>query len=231
VKRFWTSAEAVDQPGGWAVQLDGKPLLTPGRSPLVVPTAGLAEAIADEWRSVEENIDPRSMPLTGLANAAIERVAPTMETFADGLARYAEADLACYRSDGPKLLVERQQASWDPLLAWARRRFDVDFCTTSGLVHVAQPQATVDRLAHAVRSLGPFELAGVSPLVTISGSLIAALGVVEQAFPAERAWAFVTVDEQWQLEQWGADPRAAETLENRRRDFMAAARFLDLLRD
>ena len=119
------------------------------------------------------------MPLTGLANAAVDRVAPDPAAFAAGLARYAEADLACYRAEGPQALVERQSAAWDPLLDWARRRFDVDFRPTSGLVHVPQPPATVDRLGHAVAALDPFRLAGLSPLVTIGGSLVAALAVIE----------------------------------------------------
>ena len=106
------------------------------------------------------------MPLTGLANAAIDRIAPDRQAFAGGLARYAEADLACYRSERPPALAERQAQSWDELLAWARRRYDVDFCTTSGLMHVAQPQATIERLGHAVAALDAFRLAGLSPLVT-----------------------------------------------------------------
>jgi chaperone required for assembly of F1-ATPase len=229
VKRFWKEASAEPADGGWAIALDGRPVRTPARAPQVVPTEGLAEAIAEEWRSVGEEVDPRAMPLTGLANAAIDRVAPERQAFADGLATYAQADLACYRSEWPPELVERQRGAWDALLAWARRRYDVDFMTTSGLMHVPQPQATIEQLAHAVGALDAFRLAGLSPLVTIGGSLIAALAVLEKAMSAEEAWTAVSVDERWQLEQWGADAEGETALENRRRDFMAAARFLDLL--
>jgi chaperone required for assembly of F1-ATPase len=168
------------------------------------------------------------MPLTGLANAAIDRIAPDSQAFAAGLARYAEADLACYRNEWPPELAERQRIAWDSLLAWARRRYDVDFATTSGLIHVPQPQATVDRLAHAVAALDPFRLAGLSPLVTAGGSLVAGLAVLEKALTADQGWEAVSVDERWQLEQWGADAEAEAALENKRRDFMAAARFLAL---
>jgi chaperone required for assembly of F1-ATPase len=202
---------------------------TPARAALVVPTVALANAIAQEWRAVGETIEPRSMPLTGLANAAIDRIAPERQTFAEGLARYAEADLACYRAEGPRGLVAAQAQHWDKLLAWARRRYDVDFRTTTGLVHVAQPDATVEALAHAVEALDPFHLAGLSPLVTVGGSLVAALAVVEKAIAPEEAWEAVSVDERWQLEQWGADAEAETALENRHRDFLAGARFLELL--
>jgi chaperone required for assembly of F1-ATPase len=229
MKRFWKDVTVEQDGSDWAIRLDGRPVKTPARVALAVPTSALAEAIADEWRSVGDIIDPRTMPLTGLANAAIDRVAPAKETFAEGIARYAEADLACYRAEGPRPLIERQEQSWDALLAWARRRYDVDFVTTSGLMHVAQPPATVEHLSHAVAALDAWQLAGLSPLVTIGGSLLAGLAVLEKALSPEKAWEAVTVDDRWQIEQWGADAEAEVALENRRHDFLAAARFLELL--
>lgn len=229
MRRFWKVADAVERDSGWAVELDGKALRTPARKQLTVPTEALAGAISGEWNAVEEKIDPRSMPLTGLANAAVDRVAPNRRVFAEGLARFAEADLACYRAEGPRGLVDLQAEYWDPLLGWGRRRFDVDFNTTTGIVHVAQPAATVERLVHAISALDDFHLAGLSPLVTIGGSLLAALGVLEGAFTPEQAWDAVSVDDRWQLEQWGSDAEAEAALANRRWDFLAAAKFLDLL--
>jgi chaperone required for assembly of F1-ATPase len=229
VKRFWKNVEVRRNDGGWRVDLDGKPVRTPARAALVVPARALADAIAEEWRGASGEIKPRAMPLTGLANAAIDRVAPDKPAFAGGLARYAEADLACYRSEWPPQLVERQAQSWDPLLAWGRRRFDVDFSTTSGLMHIPQPPATVDRLAHEVVALDPFQLAGLSPLVTVGGSLLAALAVFEKAVTPDAAWEAVSVDDRWQLEKWGSDADAELALETRRRDFFAGARLLELL--
>jgi chaperone required for assembly of F1-ATPase len=229
VKRFWTDVTVEPDESGWAILLDGRSLKTPARAALAVPTQALAEAIAEEWRSVGETVDPRAMPLTGLANAAIDRVAPDRQAFAQGLARYAEADLACYRVEGPRELVAQQELSWDPLLAWARRRYDVDFATTCGLMHVAQPGATVERLSHAIAALDAFQLAGLSPLVTVGGSLVAGLAVIEKAIGADEAWKAVSIDEQWQLDQWGADAEAEKALDNRRRDFMAGARLLELV--
>ena len=229
MKRFWQDVAVAPEEGGWAVRLDDRPMRTPARAMLIVPNRALVDAIAGEWHAVEGEIDPRAMPLTGLANAAIDRVAPEKDAFAGGLARYAEADLACYRSGWPPELVERQAAGWDALLAWARRRYDVDFAITSGIMHVPQPAATIDRLAQAVAELDAFRLAGLSPLVTVGGSLVAALAVLERAMSDDVAWQAVSLDERWQLEQWGLDSEAEQALDNRRSDFFAAARFLDLL--
>ncbi|MEO7240309.1 MAG: ATP12 family protein [Sphingomicrobium sp.] len=229
MKRFWTTASAVAVDGGWGIELDGKPLRTPARVLLRVPGAELATAIAGEWASAAAEIDPRAMPLTGLANAAIDRIAPDPAAFAATLARYAEGDLACYRAAAPPALVKRQAASWDALLAWGRRRYDVDFAVTAGIVHVPQPPATVQRLAFEVAALDPFRLAGLAPLITIGGSLVAALAVLERGLTAAQAWDAVSLDERWQLEQWGADAEAEAALANRRADFFAAANFLGLL--
>jgi chaperone required for assembly of F1-ATPase len=230
MKRFWKSASAVPSGGRWSIELDGRPVRTPARALLQVGPEPLARAMAEEWGAAGETVDPRSMPLTGLANAALDRVQPDAEAFAAGLARYGESDLLTYRADAPRALVERQAAEWDPLLLWARRRYDIDFAVTQGISYVPQPPATVSRLAQAVAALDPFRLAALSPLVTIGSSLVAALAVTEEAVTPEQAWSAVTLDERWQLEKWGADAEAEAALENRRGDFVAAARFLELLR-
>jgi chaperone required for assembly of F1-ATPase len=107
VKRFWQDV-AVD---ARAIRLDGRPVRTPGRAALTLPTDGLAEAVADEWRAVGETVDPRAMPLTGLANAAIDRIAADPAGFAAGLAKYGESDLLCYRAAEPPELAARQAAT------------------------------------------------------------------------------------------------------------------------
>lgn len=230
MKRFWTEAAAVEADGGYGIALDGRRVKTPARLDLVVPTPALAKAVAAEWNECGENVDPRAMPLTGLANAAIDQIAPEKENYAAGIGSYGETDLICYRAEGPEEFVRRQAESWDVLLSWARRRYDVDFHCQTGVMHVTQPDDTVRKLAHAVAALDEFQLAGLSPLVTIGGSLVAALAAFEEMMPAEAAWEAVSLDERWQLEQWGDDPEAQTALDARRRDFLAAAYFLALVR-
>lgn len=229
MKRFWKEVTVDGDGGSFAILLDGRPVNTPMREQLAVPTEALAEAIAEEWRAGDDVIDPRAMPLTGLANAAIDRVAADRATFARGLARYGESDLTCYRATGPQELVAVQEMAWDALLSWARRRYDVDFATTQGVTPVAQPAGTVEQLSHAAEALDAFHLAGLSPIVTIGGSLVAALALLEKAITAGQAWDAVSIDERWQIEQWGVDAEAEQAIENRHAAFMAGARFLELL--
>lgn len=229
MKRFYKTVAVAPVGAGFALLLDGRGVKTPARNALEVSTRALADAIAQEWRTQGETIDPRAMPLTGLVNAAIDRVAPDSGTFAAGLARFAEGDLLCYRAGGPAALVARQAAAWEPLLDWARRRYDVEFRVTSGILHTPQPEETVKRLAKAVAARGPFALAGLAPLVTVSGSLVIALAVAEEAFTVDEAWRAAAVDDGWQTEKWGTDAEAEVALVYRRRDFEAGARFLALL--
>lgn len=225
MKRFWKEARVEDG----QVLLDGRPVRTPKRNLLELPSAALASAVAEEWNGVGEDLDPRQLPLTGLANAAIDIVATDRNAFADGLARYAEADLLAYRATSPDALIARQAREWDPLLDWVRTRYDVHVEVVGGIMHRAQPGATIARLRDAVLARTDFELAALSPIVTIGGSLVVGLALVERAFDSEQLWSAVSLDELWQEELWGEDALGVEARAARKRDWDAAVRFLELL--
>jgi chaperone required for assembly of F1-ATPase len=228
VKRFYTEAKTTGE-GPFGVALDGRPLRTPARAALMLPTQALAAAIAAEWNGQGDEILPRTMPLTGLANAAIDRVAPDVTRFADGLAVFAENELLAYRADHPPALVAHQAAAWDPWLAWARLRYDIDFTVVAGIIHRPQPTATLARITAAYRAFDAFRLAALNPVVTISGSAIIGLAVAEAQMDAETAWSIGHLDELWQAEQWGKDPLAEAGHNARRADLQSATAFLALL--
>lgn len=225
VKRFWREARAVEGEGGWIVELDGRPLRTPARAPLALPTHALAEAIVAEWQAVETEIRPGSMPLTGLANAAIDR---TDLALAAALAAYGESDLVCYRAETPPELAAAQSAAWDPLVAWAAERYDVRFEIVAGVTHRGQPATTIARLRAAVEALDRFALAGMHPIVTVSGSLVIALALRARTIDVATAWAAGQLDELWQAERWGEDDLAIEARLARRAALSAGAAFLEL---
>ncbi|MGI4880239.1 MAG: ATP12 family chaperone protein [Janthinobacterium lividum] len=229
MKRFYTTAEAQAVADGWTVALDGRPIRTPAKAAFVVPTLALAAAAAAEWAAQGEVLDPRQMPLTGFAYAAIDRVAPDRPAFAADLARFAETELLCYRADQPPPLVARQAAEWDPLLAWAAARYDVGFTVTSGIIHTLQPLATMARIGAAFAALDAFRLAALHPIVTICGSALIGLAVSERHLDAAAAFATGQLDELWQAEKWGIDPLAAASLAARRAAVDTAVEFLDLI--
>jgi chaperone required for assembly of F1-ATPase len=229
MKRFYRTVTVEPVSGGHAIRLDGRAVKTPARAELMLPTPALAAAVAAEWEAQIDDIDPRAMALTGLANAAIDRVAADREAFAAGLAAYAETDLLCYRADSPAVLVGHQAETWDPLIDWAQQRYDIGFEIVHGIMHEPQPPETVARLSAAVHLYDAWRLAALHPLVTIAGSLIIALALAEGEIDVESAFRAAQLDELWQVEQWGEDELATRAREHRRADFKAAARFLALL--
>ena len=227
MKRFYKQVSVTPE---LAILLDARPVKTPAKALLTLPNAALAEAVAEEWRAQGTDINPFSMPFTGLANAAIDRVCADPADFAAGIATYAETELLCYRAGDPPELVARQADLWDPILTWAEHRYGVSFTRVTGIMHQPQPAETLTRLSQAVAGRSAWELAPLSPLVTISGSLLIPLAMLDDAMPAETAFDAAHLDELWQAEQWGEDDFALETRAAHRKDFLAAAQFLDLVR-
>jgi len=229
-RRFWTEARAEAVEGGHTVRLDGRPVKTPAKAPLVLPSRALAEAVAAEWDAQQEVVDPRRMPVTRSANAALDKVTPQFDEVADLIAAYGDSDLLCYRATDPAELVARQADAWDPWLSWAREHYGARLSATAGVIHVAQPADSLERLAAGIRSLSAFELTALHDLVSLSGSLVLGLAVAEAALDPERGWRLSRIDEDWQIEQWGVDEDAAEAAEAKRAEFLHAHRFLALCR-
>lgn len=228
MKRFYT-ATTVTGDGPFSVALDARPLRTPARALLIVPTRALAQAIADEWQAQGDKIDPRTVPLTGYANAAIDHVAADREGFARRLAAFGETELIAYRADGPASLLAAQAAAWDPWVEWLARRYDVGLTITTGILHVAQPPATLARIQAVFAAFTPFQLAPLDPVVTITGSAVLALAVAHGEMEAAVAYDIAHVDMLWQEQHWGRDPLAEKAENERRADLAAAVRFLRLL--
>jgi chaperone required for assembly of F1-ATPase len=229
MKRFYTEAAATGTAAPFGVALDGRPVRTPARAALALPTAALAQAIADEWAAQDGAINPRTMQLTGLANAAIDRVAPDPASFAARLAAFAESELLAYRAEGPESLTSRQAAQWDPWLAWAAAAHDARFRLTTGILHAAQPADTLAAVAAVFSALDPFRLVALDPIVTITGSAVLGLAVLAGKLEADAAYDLGHLDQIWQAEQWGHDPLAEAAEATRRADLAAAVRFLGLL--
>jgi chaperone required for assembly of F1-ATPase len=227
MKRFYKET-AVDQgDGGHRILLDGRPMRTPAKAVLVVPTRALAEAIAAEWGAVPDkaDINVSHLPLTRLAATGLDRV--TIED----TAKYAGSDMLCYRASEPEPLVKRQQAIWQPLLDWADERYGARLVIVEGLAFVEQPADAVARLGEAVAAHSDLGLSALYNLTHISGSLIVALAVAEGHLAAADAFAAAQLDELYQVERWGEDPIATKRHEGIRHDIEAGARFLALLEE
>lgn len=222
-KRFYTVAEAQERDGQFVLSLDGKPARTPGRAPLGFPVRSLAEAVAAEWAAQIEVIDPATMPLTRLANAAIDGVAKELEAVAADVVKYAGSDLVCYRAAGPDRLVARQATGWDPILAFARDELGARFVLAEGVTFVEQSAEALEAVRRAVPTDDAFVLAGLHSITTLTGSALIALALHRGRLSAEEAWAAAHVDEDWNVELWGEDFEAAARRAARWAEMQAAA--------
>jgi chaperone required for assembly of F1-ATPase len=227
-RRFWTTASVVPVEGGFGVQLDARPVRTPLKSPLVLPTLALAEAVAAEWQAQDGKVDPETMPFTRTSNSAIDKVTPQIDAVAGMLAEYGGSDLLCYRAEGPADLVARQAQGWDPLLLWSRDALGAPLVTAVGVMHVGQPSGSLAALRRQVDRMTAFQLAAFHDLVAISGSLILGLAVTAGKVSSVAAWGLSRIDEDWQISLWGEDEEAAEVAARKRAAFLQADRFYQL---
>jgi chaperone required for assembly of F1-ATPase len=221
-----TTAEEENE--GWRILLDGRPVKTPMRNDLLVPTHALAEAIADEWRAQDRRIDPNTMPLTKLANTALDAVAPNATEVAENVLSFAGRDLICYRAEGPERLIERQRASWDPLIEWAEDYYGARLKVTEGVMPIEQPADSLAALRTACLCHEPFSLTALHVITSITGSAVLALAHISGRMSLDESWAAAHVDEDFQIEEWGSDEEAAERRKSRYGELRSASRFYEL---
>jgi chaperone required for assembly of F1-ATPase len=228
IKRFYEKATVEPGAGGFAVLLDGKSVRTPARKPLTVPLASLAEALAAEWASQRELIDPASMPLTRLTNTAIDGVAERMAEVEEDVVKYAGSDLICYRASEPEALVREQAALWDGLIVFARETLQARLTLAEGVIFAPQPAEAVEAIASAVRRYvgedggSHFRLAALHTMTALTGSCIIALAVALGKLDLEKAWAAANVDEDFEMNAWGVDQEALARRERRFSEMRAA---------
>jgi chaperone required for assembly of F1-ATPase len=225
MKRFYKEVTVSAAP--FRILLDGRPVKTPARAPLELPTQALAEAVAEEWRVQGDEIAPDAMVLTKLANTALDRVAPMREGVIGQVMGFLN-DLLCYRAEHPADLVAMQSAEWDPLLDWAAERYGVRLQTRPGILHFAQSNEAVAAFRRAVEAYDPFALTALATVAPVLGSLVLTLALAEGRVDAAAAFALSTLDERYQTERWGKDAEAEQRAAGLLDAVTVAERFLRL---
>jgi Chaperone required for the assembly of the mitochondrial F1-ATPase len=229
-KRFYSDVSVSPKEGGFAILLDGRPVRTPAKNPLVAPTAALAELIRTEWAAQGEEVDPATMPVTKLVNTAIDGVAADPQAVFEDILRFASSDLLCYRAENPEELVVRQADRWDPIIDWAASDLGARFILIEGIMPQEQPWEATAAFAVTLKKYDtPIELACLHTVTTLTGSAILALAVAEARLAPEDAWTLAHLDEDWTNEHWGTDAEAQARRSQRQEEFRAAtSAFLSL---
>jgi len=230
VKRFYDQVGYVAQDCGFAIQLDGRSVKTPMKKQLLLPSEALAQAVQSEWEVQGEKIDPHAMPLTRLANAALDRIDAERDAVIEQIIRFCGTDLLCYRADAPDSLVEVQAQAWDPLLTWLKSDLDIHLPVAIGITPISIEDGVEAKFETQIDALDVFALSGLGAIVSAAGSLVVGLGVLHGHIDGEQAYLAASVDERYQLDRWGADDDAEAQLKGREKDIKAAAVFLSLLK-
>ncbi len=230
MKRFYKAVVFAPDGDGWRVTLDGRAVKTQGGRPQVVPTQALAGALAAEWAGQGEEIEPAGLVLRDMADHALDVIATDRAAVIADLLRYAETDTLCYRAEPDEPLHARQVEMWEPLLKAAEARWDVHFQRIAGVIHQAQPAATLARLKAVLAAKDHFALAALTPLTTLAASLVTGLSALEPGANVRALWDAANLEEDWQAELWGRDSEAEERRERRLASFSAAVRFAGLAR-
>jgi chaperone required for assembly of F1-ATPase len=229
-RRFYDKVGVEKGAEGFVVHLDGRPVRTPGRTIVELPTEAAAKLVAEEFIAQGERINPVTMPVTRLVNTAVDGVANDPQAVLEDILRFASSDLLCYRADAPERLVARQAEAWDPVIDWARSRLGARFFLAEGVMHVEQPREAIGAIGiHLSQRAAPLQLAALHVMTAITGSALLALAVEAGELEPEAAWLAAHVDEDWNVEHWGEDFEAAVRRAARKRDFMAAAELLKAL--
>jgi chaperone required for assembly of F1-ATPase len=230
MKRFYTAAAAEPADGGWRVTLDGRAVKTVGGQPQLVPTERLATALAAEWNAQGGEIAPELFVQRGMADYAIDVVAPARRATIRSLLAYGESDTLCYRGDAGEALADHQALVWEPLLTAAERRWDVRFVRVGGIIHQIQPPETLARLETVLTALDDFQLTALRNTASLTASLVVGLAALEPQADPHALWDVANLEEDWQAELWGKDWEAMDLREKRFGAFAAAMRFAELSR-
>lgn len=229
-KRFYKDAAVRTEGTGYAVELDGRPIKTPAKATLTVPTEQLAEAIASEWRAQGDSLDLQGMTLTRLANVALDRTPHTRADLAEELSRYAGTDVTCYLAQSPAELQKRQEAAWKPWRDWAGKELGVVLVPVIGLMASPQPEASLQAVRDYALTCDDFRLTALTWGCSLLGSTVLALAVEQGQLSASEALRASCVDEDWQIEQWGEDEEAQTVRAGRAREADALQQWFEALR-
>ena len=89
----------------------------------------------------------------------------------------------------------------------------------------SSPTKSILELEKHVFELSVFQLCALHELVTISGSLILSLAVINEFLCERTAWEASQVEEKWQVDHWGSDMDAQKATDEKRNSFYQAVQF------
>ena len=229
MKRFYKDVTVETSESGYQICLDDRPVFSPAKAVVVVPTQALAEAVQAEWQAVEDEIQPEDMPLYSMAVTVTDRVTPQRKALVDELAGYIHDDVLRYRSGDDLVLASRQTEIWDPWLNWAEQTCGLWLPTTAGLMPVAADDATENIVRNRLQPLADSQFSCLYRVATLSGSVVLGLAFQGQHLGADEVFETAFLDELYQNSLWGKDDEAADRQVAIKSELKNVERFMNML--
>ncbi|WP_306253641.1 ATP12 family chaperone protein [Parvularcula sp. IMCC14364] len=227
-RKFFKEASAAHTESGWQVLLDGRPARTPGRNLLATESQQLAQAMAEEWNELTDEINPYLMPLSRCRMVVLDQAQTDAQKWHEIIIDYLCSDLLCYRATHPSDLIDRQEQHWGPFLHWFSEQTGRKLSVTSGIISIAQPAETVESVRKMIIGLDADVLSCLAAATQITGSAVLALSLWKRAEQPQVIFEASRLDEIYQAEKWGIDTEAQENENRLRADFLSIATYLRL---
>ncbi|KAF5843227.1 hypothetical protein DUNSADRAFT_903 [Dunaliella salina] len=187
---------------GYQVALDSRPVKTPGRHPLILPTHPLALAIAAEWEWQKSGRpQPHTMPMMSIAAMAIDKPKPRDRLIED-LLKYAHTDVTCCRYE-PGKVADRQAQMYSPLLTWAHEALGWSLIASDSIAGPSQSEQAISAVRTFLEGLDPFRLVAMEQLTATCKSIVIAAALLHGRLTPAEAFEASRLEETMQIEEWG----------------------------
>lgn len=204
-RRFYRSVTVAGTGNDYEVNLDHRKLKTPMGNVFQVPNHGLALAVAHEWASVKDKIQPSLMHLTSLSNTVLDNPARgTKWDFADKILEYLETDTVLFPGETTDDLVELQRREWDPVIEWFNKKFEIDLQPAVGICGADIPMQARESIRRYLLSYDIWAITGFLYGVEALKSVILTVAAAERKLTAEKAVALSRLELQYQTSRWGS---------------------------
>jgi len=205
LKRRWYSTASVVKKGKeWAVQLDGKPIITPGQHTVLLPSEELAYLIAAEWESQGEKIRPILMPLMTLSATVLDVIPGKRTMIIKNLLAFLNTDVLVTRSPEESKLFQLQIKEHDPILNWFRGKFNVPINTCGEAYKtLTQPESTMHTIQWLLFDLSDWDLAAFNAITQCTKSLLIPLAIRYNFIDTQHAVRISRLEEMHQAAGWG----------------------------
>ena len=189
MKKFFKTARALPVDDGFEIRLDETVLRhMKTKEPFVLPSSGLAEAVAAEWNGANGEFSLSDMPLTCFLMGALVLNDEQKQDIREKIFECACCDTLCCFVDTPADLRALQNEKWLPVVEKINEA-GADFRPSDSLCGREISEKNKDFLKRETFAADNVSLACFQQLSAIFSSVLLAAAVMKKILPVKEAFA------------------------------------------